>query len=120
MSLTGSAPVKLTLSSNFLRNTSFDNDDLDIHYRVETNASIFNPSPLTKLYRWDTKAEKEVLIAEWKKSCWSSDKYRIVAHASLGDPASHLGPSVLRHVVRVLSLRFYFFDSFSLIINDQL
>lgn len=82
MSLTGSAPVKLTLSSNFLRNTSFDNDDLDIHYRVETNASIFNPSPLTKLYRWDTKAEKEVLVAEWKKSCWSSDKYRIVAHAS--------------------------------------
>ncbi|KLO20086.1 hypothetical protein SCHPADRAFT_884843 [Schizopora paradoxa] len=82
MSLTGNAPVKLTCSSVFLRNASFDNDDLGIHYRVETEASVFSVRPLTKLYRWDMKSEKEVLVAEWKKRCWSSDKYHIVARSN--------------------------------------
>ncbi len=82
MSSSVSAPVKLTLSSNCVRNTTLENDDLKLHYRVETKDSIFSSSYITRLYRWDAKTEKEVLVAEWEKNWFKGDRYRIVRSSS--------------------------------------
>lgn len=71
------SPVKLTFSSHCFRNTTLDNSILKIRYRVESKESIFKSSSITRLYRWDAKGEKEVLVAEWEKNWFKSDQYRI-------------------------------------------
>lgn len=69
--------LKLDAAHYSLRNTTFENSVLGIHYRVVTPESALKSTNCTKVYRWDANANQDVLVAEWEQNWFKGDRIRL-------------------------------------------
>jgi hypothetical protein len=66
--------LKLDAAHYSLRNTTFENSVLKIHYRVVTPESTLKSTNRTKVYRWDANANQDTLVAEWEQNWFKGDR----------------------------------------------
>lgn len=68
--------IILTLSSNSLRNTTMDSDADNIHYLISTAEGRLSAKSMTTIRRLDRETGEYVLVAEWERNMFKSDRVR--------------------------------------------